>query len=87
MIPFLGDLLAMVRLLRDRDATILSKVMVLLALAYVVMPLDAIPDAAPLLGWLDDVGIVLGMRVALHQRLSGYRYPLLGPKPVAVAAV
>lgn len=34
------------------------KLLGLAALAYVVLPLDAIPDAIPVLGWLDDLGVV-----------------------------
>lgn len=28
------------------------------ALAYVVMPVDLLPDVLPLVGWLDDLGVV-----------------------------
>jgi uncharacterized membrane protein YkvA (DUF1232 family) len=28
------------------------------AVAYVIWPLDLIPDAIPVLGWLDDAGIL-----------------------------
>ena len=34
------------------------KLLGLLAVAYVVVPFDAIPDVVPVLGWLDDVGVV-----------------------------
>ena len=27
------------------------------AFAYVVFPLDAIPDLTPIIGWLDDLGV------------------------------
>lgn len=30
----------------------------LLALIYLVVPTDAIPDIVPVLGWLDDAGIL-----------------------------
>jgi uncharacterized membrane protein YkvA (DUF1232 family) len=80
-VPFVGDLLAMTRLFRDRDASLLSKLLVVATIAYVVFPLDAVPDAIPILGWLDDVGIVVGVRLALHRALGRYRYPLFGAKP------
>lgn len=35
-----------------------AKFLALLALAYVVVPTDAIPDIAPVVGWLDDLGMV-----------------------------
>lgn len=28
------------------------------ALAYLVLPLDAIPDVVPLVGWMDDAGVL-----------------------------
>lgn len=30
----------------------------LFALAYFLMPLDLVPDVIPLVGWLDDVGVL-----------------------------
>ena len=38
-------------------ATGVDKVLVLGALIYLISPLDALPDAIPVLGWLDDLGV------------------------------
>jgi uncharacterized membrane protein YkvA (DUF1232 family) len=35
-----------------------AKLAALLAVIYVVSPIDLIPDFIPVLGWLDDVGMV-----------------------------
>jgi uncharacterized membrane protein YkvA (DUF1232 family) len=31
---------------------------VVLATLYVLSPIDVIPDIAPIIGWLDDVGVI-----------------------------
>ena len=46
------------RYLRDPGVATWRKLAGVAAVAYVVWPLDLIPDAIPVLGWLDDVGIV-----------------------------
>lgn len=48
---------AFVRFLRDREAPVLPRLFVLFALIYVISPVDLVPDAIPLLGWLDDLGV------------------------------
>lgn len=35
-----------------------KKVLGVLAVVYAVVPLDLIPDAIPLVGWLDDLGVL-----------------------------
>ena len=40
-----------------------KKLLVLAAAAYVVLPVDLIPDVIPVFGWLDDLGVV-GLAVA-----------------------
>jgi uncharacterized membrane protein YkvA (DUF1232 family) len=42
----------------DGHVPLWRKLMLVAAAAYVVMPLDGIPDVVPLIGWLDDVGAV-----------------------------
>jgi uncharacterized membrane protein YkvA (DUF1232 family) len=80
VVPFVGDLLAMTRLLRDPRAAAWAKLLALAAVAYVVWPLDALPDAAPLIAWIDDVGLVLALRLLMNRQLEPYRYPL-GARP------
>jgi uncharacterized membrane protein YkvA (DUF1232 family) len=49
---------ALWRFLTDREAPLWPRLVALLTLAYVVFPIDAIPDVVPILGWLDDLGLV-----------------------------
>jgi uncharacterized membrane protein YkvA (DUF1232 family) len=55
------------RLLREPRVPMLSKGVPLLAAAYILSPLDFLPDVFPLVGQLDDLGIAV---VALHTFLS-----------------
>jgi uncharacterized membrane protein YkvA (DUF1232 family) len=48
------------RLMRDGRVPWIWKLIPVGGLAYFIMPLDFIPDAIPILGQLDDVGIFLG---------------------------
>ena len=47
------------RLLREPAVPVLTKVLPFLALLYVISPLDFVPDFLPVLGQLDDLGVVL----------------------------
>ncbi len=44
--------------LKDSSVARWRKALLLGAIAYAVMPFDAVPDTIPLLGWLDDVGVL-----------------------------
>jgi uncharacterized membrane protein YkvA (DUF1232 family) len=44
--------------LRDPGVGTWRKLVGLAAVAYVIWPLDLIPDGIPVLGWLDDAGIL-----------------------------
>ncbi len=80
-VPLLGDVIVLWRLLRDRDAHWGLKLVSLLVLAYVVSPVDALPEAvAPMIGWIDDVGLVLAVRLLLERPLAKYRYPLFAER-------
>jgi uncharacterized membrane protein YkvA (DUF1232 family) len=48
------------RLFRDRRVSSLAKALLVVTLAYVIWPFDFVPDYIPLIGEIDDVGLVLG---------------------------
>jgi uncharacterized membrane protein YkvA (DUF1232 family) len=84
VVPFVGDLLALSRLVRDRGAGFWWRFLAVAVIAYVVSPVDAIPEViAPVIAWVDDVGLVLAVRLLLDRRLARYRYPLFGKAPDA----
>jgi uncharacterized membrane protein YkvA (DUF1232 family) len=65
---------------RDKDASFFGKAFVLFAVAYVATPIDLIPEAfVPVLGWLDDLGVVtlalwhLGRVTTKYRELSDTR--------------
>lgn len=47
------------RLFCDSRVPILAKMLLVLTLLYLVWPIDVIPDYLPVIGEMDDVGIVL----------------------------
>ncbi len=47
------------RLFRDGRVSIVAKAALVLTLAYVIWPADIIPDFIPLVGEVDDLGVVL----------------------------
>lgn len=44
--------------LRDQGVPLWKRAIGILAALYVVSPLDLIPDWIPVVGWLDDVGVL-----------------------------
>jgi uncharacterized membrane protein YkvA (DUF1232 family) len=73
--PKIGRFRALGRYFKDPNAGILGKLVVVLAVAYVVFPYDLIPDV-PFVGWLDDIG-VMGLTTAWLSRVLG-KYRALG---------
>lgn len=83
VVPFFGDLVVLTRVLRDARAHWGLKLVSVATLLYVVFPVDLVPEAfLPLIAWVDDVGLVLAVRLALAGALARYRYPLFEPAPV-----
>jgi uncharacterized membrane protein YkvA (DUF1232 family) len=73
MVPLVRDVPAAWRLLRDKQGPVWAKILLVTAVAYVIWPLDLIPDAVPLISWIDDMGVVFVLRLVLHRQLVRYR--------------
>lgn len=77
VVPTIGRMQALGRYFRDPSASFFGKAFVALAAAYVVWPLDLLPDV-PLVGWLDDLGVA---SVAMaHLARVAHRYRRLPPR-------
>jgi len=59
--------------LTDSDVSLWKKLAVLAGVLYVLSPIDAVSDFIPVVGWLDDLG-VLGLTYFFMMReLADYR--------------
>ena len=72
---------------RDQKVSLSTKLLGVLAVLYVVSPIDLIPDVIPFFGWLDDVG-VLALVAAWFLREFSQRHeePSQAAPPVKGAA-
>jgi uncharacterized membrane protein YkvA (DUF1232 family) len=59
-IPFAEDLLTVYYCALDLETPHHVKLMLLGAIAYFVLPMDAIPDMLPVLGFTDDAAVLAG---------------------------
>lgn len=71
---FAQDLVALFRYFMDNGVQWYRKTIVVAALAYFIFPLDAMPDLMPLVGYLDDLGVVAAVIKFLGHELTPY-YP------------
>jgi uncharacterized membrane protein YkvA (DUF1232 family) len=69
-LPFIEDLLAAYYCAFDRDTPMQVKAALLGALAYFVLPFEAVPDMLPFLGYTDDAAVLATAvrMVAAHMR-------------------
>ncbi len=57
-ITFAQDIIALYNYLKDENVAWYRKAIVIGALLYFIIPVDAIPDLSPLIGYLDDLGVI-----------------------------
>ncbi|MCU7491482.1 MAG: YkvA family protein [Bacteroidota bacterium] len=71
-ISFTRDIKALFRYMRDPYVSWHRKAIVVGALIYFISPIDAIPDLAPLIGYLDDLGVITAVLKFLGSELIPY---------------
>lgn len=71
-ISFAKDILALVNYMRDPNVSWHRKSIVVAALIYFIVPIDAIPDISPLIGYLDDLGVIAAVLKYLGSELIPY---------------
>lgn len=74
-ISFAKDILALVNYMSDSAVSWHRKAIVVAALIYFISPIDAIPDIAPLFGYLDDLGVITALLKYLGHELIPYYDP------------
>jgi len=71
-ISFAKDIKALYRYMKARDVSWHRKSIVVGALIYFITPIDAIPDIAPLIGYLDDLGVITALIKYLGNELTSF---------------
>lgn len=71
-ISFAQDILALYQYVIDSKVSWHRKAIVVGALVYFIAPIDAIPDLAPLFGYLDDLGVITALLKFLGSELIPY---------------
>lgn len=69
--------------LQDSDTPVWAKTVIVGALGYLISPMDVIPDAIPIVGYTDDLGVLTGALAAVaahikpeHKRLAKEKFEI-----------
>ena len=71
-ISFAKDIMALYSYMKDPFVSWQRKAIVVMGLVYFISPIDAIPDIAPFIGYLDDLGVVAAVVKFLGSELIPY---------------
>ena len=71
-ISFVKDLKALFSYMTDKHVAWYRKSIVVGALIYFISPIDTIPDIAPLIGYLDDLGVITAVLKYMGSELIPY---------------
>ena len=74
ILKVISHLKALRRYLMDSDVKWYKKSIVVAALIYFVTPFDAMPDFAPFVGYLDDIGVIAWTIKFLGSEITSYYY-------------
>ncbi len=69
-IPFAEDAVAAYYCAMDRETPTHVRVTLLAALAYFVLPFDAVPDFLPIAGFADDAGVLAAALASVRMYLT-----------------
>lgn len=69
-VPFAAEALSLWFCARDDETPATAKAMVLAALAYFVLPTDAIPDWIPVIGYSDDAAVLAAVMGVVGRNLK-----------------
>ena len=70
LVPFASEALAVWYCARDEETPVAAKGMMLAALAYFVMPFDAIPDVIAGIGYTDDAAVFVAVLSLVGKHLK-----------------
>jgi len=71
-ISFAKDILALFNYMKDPAVSWHRKAIVVAALIYFIVPIDAVPDISPLIGYLDDMGVIAALLKFLGSEILPY---------------
>lgn len=71
-LSFTKDIKALYNYFVDSSIPWYRKSIVMGALVYFILPIDSIPDLAPLIGYLDDLGVITATIKFLGSELNQY---------------
>ena len=71
-ISFAKDIKALYAYMKDPYVNWYRKAIVIAGLVYFISPIDTIPDVAPLIGYLDDLGVITAVVKFLGSELVPY---------------
>jgi uncharacterized membrane protein YkvA (DUF1232 family) len=70
------------RYVRDPRVPLWRRLAGFLAVIYFVSPVDALPDILPILGWLDDIGVLSAAAFFMVREVQRYQPELGWPHKV-----
>jgi uncharacterized membrane protein YkvA (DUF1232 family) len=70
------------RYVRDPRVPLWRRLAGLFAVLYFVSPVDALPDIVPILGWLDDLGVLSAAALFMVREVQRYQPESAWPTPV-----